>query len=715
MNDFIKNLRDTPFFWSRLGFCYDPPRRDAEGKPIIFSRDYDEYNKVHRDFADAGVKYHTTILHSGWVADGEYDYSLTDEILDALFEGNPDIYYMPRVKLNVPPDWCRNHPEDTFLYYYSPRHPQVIASLAETPRHDYFGSDMAGYGVNGGKGVYRDDRVNYGGLIGLQSHSSRKWVEDASETLTRLLKHLSESRYADRIIGIHVAYSMCGETNMWGSWAPLGEGRRGDFGINACRRFVEYGVNKYGSEEAAREAWGGSLEPPPPINRQNPGDTVESLFFAADSRESDYFDFLSETNVDAIEAFCKVVKDASSMFGRELAAGVFYGYMYLPQSPNAGHLAIQRVIDSPYIDFVSSPKGYYRCLAGDPGGEQGPSESIARKKAWLDEIDNHTHLDRRPDGRAANMEESKTLLWREGIKNLTHGQGFWWMDLGEGWFADPELMAQITAMSELQKRINRVERVSAAQILLVVDDASLARTKISYGLNHGLMYNLHSELKLTGAPVDTLRLSDLDECDISQYRLVVFTNRFLIEPERRERLKAALEGKLAVWHHAVGILAPDYDPANFTALTGFTFRELPRPNDVYDGYPENIGRRYCRNHRHISGDFPLFTPEIEGGEVLLRYPDELEGIGGLPNCVIKDNVCVCCAPALQSAELRSLAKRAGVDILCDADCTVFADNRVVGYFTKDAFSGTIMLPWEKDGSRLLNVDIPAHGRLVIER
>ena len=29
-------LADAPVFWSRLGFCYDPPRAGADGKPIVF-------------------------------------------------------------------------------------------------------------------------------------------------------------------------------------------------------------------------------------------------------------------------------------------------------------------------------------------------------------------------------------------------------------------------------------------------------------------------------------------------------------------------------------------------------------------------------------------------------------------------------------------------------------------------------------------------------
>lgn len=711
MTELQKKLRDEPFFWSRLGFCYDPPRAGADGKQILFSRDFDEYNRVHRQFADAGVKLHTTILHSGWVADGKYDYSLTDEVLDAIFSGNPDIFYMPRVKLNVPPDWCRNHPEDTFVYYFGPREAGEIAKLACTERHDFFGFDSNGYSVNGGKGIWKDDRVNRCGLIGLQSFSSPKWVEDASETLRRLLVHLAESKYRDRIIGVHVAYGMCGETNLWGSWSPLDNpnagllGHRGDFGITNRRRFAEFGVQKYGTKEAVLEKWG-DLEPPTPLDREGVKLNLSELFLPEGDKTRDYFEFVSKTNADAIEEFCKIVKESSGLFDHELAAGVFYGYMYLPQSPNAGHLAINQLINSPYVDFMSSPKGYFRCLAGDPGGEQGPSESIARKKVWLDEIDNHTHLDRRPDGRAANLDESTTLLWREAVKNITHGQGFWWMDLGEGWFDCPELMETIRSITEIQARLGEVQHISTAEILLVVDEHSLGAMRISYGLCNGLMYQLHSELKLTGAPVDTLRLDDLfdenNKADLSHYKMIVFANCFGLEEGQLDRLIELTRGKLRVWNYAAGICAPKFDYANFTRLTGFKIREIVRNDADYYGYPQDV-YSYKKSHNRSAGDFPLFTIEAEGMEVISRYGS------GEVNCAKLGDDVVCATPLLDSKTLRDLAKRAGVEIVCDADCTVYADNRIAGLFLKDEFEGTVNVFGEEK-----YVKIPKHGYMIFE-
>ena len=68
----VKYLRENPVFWSRLGFCYDPPICDKNGEIIIFNKNFSEYTAVHDSFADAGVKVHTCVLHSGWMGVDHY-------------------------------------------------------------------------------------------------------------------------------------------------------------------------------------------------------------------------------------------------------------------------------------------------------------------------------------------------------------------------------------------------------------------------------------------------------------------------------------------------------------------------------------------------------------------------------------------------------------------------------------------------------------------
>ncbi len=49
-------LRNNPVFWSRLGFGYDPPIKNEQGKPLVFTEDLDRYGRTHRMFSAAGVK-----------------------------------------------------------------------------------------------------------------------------------------------------------------------------------------------------------------------------------------------------------------------------------------------------------------------------------------------------------------------------------------------------------------------------------------------------------------------------------------------------------------------------------------------------------------------------------------------------------------------------------------------------------------------------------
>ena len=59
MMDCNRLLCGEPLFWSRLGFCYDPPIKDAAGRPLIMYADQSRFVRYHRQFADAGVRIHT--------------------------------------------------------------------------------------------------------------------------------------------------------------------------------------------------------------------------------------------------------------------------------------------------------------------------------------------------------------------------------------------------------------------------------------------------------------------------------------------------------------------------------------------------------------------------------------------------------------------------------------------------------------------------------
>ena len=211
------------------------------------------------------------------------------------------------------------------------------------------------------------------------------------------------------------------------------------------------------------------------------------------------------------------------------------------------------------------------------------------------------------------------------------------------------------------------------------------------------MYQLHSELKLCGAPVDTLLLDDMLTTDLSRYRMIVFANCFRFDEGERERILGKVSGKLVVWHYAAGIMAPGCSPDNYTRLTGFRMREIERWDDVFCGYSSG----YSNGNFRKPGDFPLFSPDPDGAEVYSVYPN------GDPMCCVRASTVVCACPSLKAADFREFARRAGVTIMCPSDCAVFADNRVAGFFPKEGFDGEITL-----GNEKLKVSVPAKGRLV---
>ena len=90
-------LQNNSVFWSRLGWPYNPPVLDENGNARMMLSDDSPEKKFHGDFDRAGIKIHSTILFSGWIAPAKYDYRATDNALDDLFASvGKDSMYIPR-------------------------------------------------------------------------------------------------------------------------------------------------------------------------------------------------------------------------------------------------------------------------------------------------------------------------------------------------------------------------------------------------------------------------------------------------------------------------------------------------------------------------------------------------------------------------------------------------------------------------------------------
>ena len=652
-------LRNNPIFWSRLGGEWYPPLYDPEGKPYYGNSDEENrtYQRYHRDFAAAGVHVHSIVLDRGWIGENTYDYRVTDQQLAQLFEADPEGYVLPRIKLDVPWDWCRNHPEELFVYTSGKglTAPE-IAALVGTPAQDCWQYKVPEWYEN-----YKVPEEEKPYLIDVQSLSSVRWLADAAVALEKLIEHLENGPYADRIAGYHLGFGHCGECMHWhmGEWikgAPADFLHYGDFGIAHLQRFYDYGIEKYGSREALAKAWQqpditrDTVDLPLPKERYAEGNTLQSYFRgrAKDVLARDYDDFMSNNVTDAILHFSKVAKKHTAR-----PVGFFYGYfLFAMNTQYEGHVQTERILACPDVDFIASPTAYYFRAGGSPSLDMTVTQSVNREKLYMEETDTRTYLvaqemaDAKPRDCNCTMEETRFSLWRGLCKNVVHGSGFWWMDLGRGWFDAPDILAEIAELTKAHAILRPGEHKSAADVLVVMDDKGMEYTQCNRFFTHRFVRDLVLRTREMGVLCDMYRVADLATLDLSHYRLVIFGTSYTLTQKELESFRFAPDTVL-MFFNAVGILQ-NGKPAlsNVEALTGFALEE---------GYSEALKCPILR---------------IRGEENALLAEKTVRG---------RRHV-LCTDPDLSAATLREIARRAGCHVYTDVDSILFGDDSFLSVF-----------------------------------
>jgi len=662
-----EELKSRSVFWSKLGFVYQPPRFYPDGRQIVLYN-LDDCVREHRRMYQAGIRLHSSILFSGWTGDNCYDDTETDRTLKAIFNCGDDLKYIPRIKLDVPLDWGKTHPEDMAVYYGGPQDAEQIRATVDTLRHDILGYDAPGYYAEG----FVDDRPNRGGVIGNQSFSSSAWLRDAGEALRRVIRHIEEGPYAKRVIGYHIAYGICGESAVWGGFH--GSLHCADYGIGHRKVFYEWGLKQYGNEQSLLAAWG-KLDIPSPEEREGKTTSADAFFRrrAEDLRCIDYDRFMSDVNVNAMEHFARIVKECSA----DKPVGVFYGYyMNLPRAAYNGHLGYDRILASPYIDFIASPAGYYKRAAGEPGGEQVCAQSINQKKLFFDELDNRTHL--APNG-TADMAETAAVLWREFVKNIMYGSNFWWMDLGGGWFDSDEICRLIGKMEQLKQSLLAAPCHSCADVLLLSDEKSLFYVRADNSLHTALLKESVTHFQQCGALIDHYRVADLPELDLGQYKLIVLLNSLHLDAATAAQLRSRIPESAT--------LLVMYSPDAIAQLADIRVVGLPLDADPCEIFPAawlsgippqsiNLSEYSC----------PLYyLPQYAYLDALVRTRNGQILVG---ENTLSRRIIASALPVLSVAVLRRIMERAGVVFYGPAGTTVYGNNLVLGVFGADGAAVT---------------------------
>jgi hypothetical protein len=420
------------------------------------------------------------------------------------------------------------------------------------------------------------------------SMASQKYIAVASEKLKEFCTRMPATPEGASVIGIHVAWGVFGEWHYWGY--PFHEGDKGKPMTVFFRNWL---TKKYGTDAALQKAWNNSrytlatAEVPDTTERMH---TTHGIFRdpARERRVIDYFNCQQELVADDIEHFCRIVKQT---WPRPVLVGVFYGYFHMTFSRQAvgGHMYVERIMKSPYIDYLSAPQSYFGMTrnSGGPGHARGVIESAKlHGKLFLDEVDNGglQDMSRLDPAVSDTLADPKyiPMIRRSALMPLVRGMGFWYYDFGPrrtaGWWDSPVYLANIRQEKEFFEKHKDVPFRNEADALMVWDMESLFYVYNRWTpVSEDIIDKAAAESYKTGATIDHVYLFDLPALDLKRYKAIIFMNVFRITDEQKKfiREKVCRDGRTIVWNYMPGITDGNkYDIGFVSKLTGFKTAEF---------------------------------------------------------------------------------------------------------------------------------------------
>jgi hypothetical protein len=423
----------------------------------------------------------------------------------------------------------------------------------------------------------------------------------------------------------------------------------------------------------------------------------------------DYYRCLAELCGDLVIDFNHTVKKTT---GGKALAGAFFGYLMelawnagffsegedslYATTQRSGHLGLNRILRSPYVDFIVSPYSYGFRGIGGYGCAMPPIESLRTHcKLYIFEDDTRTYLGK-PDigfGRASSLDDSIAILKRNFAEVMTRGMGIWW--LGNQSSVDP---VQEPAFGKLLRQFQdlgtfglSLDRTPNAEIAVLLDDESFFYESLNNDLDLPLIFQQRLwGLPRIGAPFDTYLLQDFIEGRLHPYKLVIFLNTFRLDAERRQALldKLRQNGQVALWIFAPGYIEDKPSLSSMEALTGFKFSKGthvwgPLMHIVDFEHPitaELSQDLFWGTNNRLGPVFHIDDPDAKIlGQVVYSQGRCKPGLG--VKTFADWTSIYCAAPNIPAPVLRGISRFAGVHLYNEDGDVLFTSRQLLGVHT----------------------------------
>ncbi len=476
---------------------------------------YAQKNIVHLKNCGINIVCGDCNLQSGWNEDGSIDTSDILNEMENILKANPSAKIIMRLHVNPPYWWLRKNPDELIGYY----------------------------------GVESTDSGNYGDrLIAMDrnhkemraSYASKKFLVDCGKVVTLYCKAVKESSVGEQLLGVQVAYGTCGEWHWWGNNYEKNGGV--DYGKAMLAYFRNFVFEKYKTVENLQAAYKTSetFENVRLATPEERHETPNGRFRSA--RAVDSIICLQKSTTDAISSLCKAVKEADE----NLIAGSFYGSFFGAGDALGGAMFEQeRLFNDKNVDFIGATAPYgknKRC--GNFHNYRHLAESMRLNgMLFLNEMDqgykaHATYRNEEPLFECENEEEYSAVLKRNIMENILRGNGAWYYDhrlmtdsIYEkvGYWDKRERLETISELQRVCEELQKKPFVKTTDVLIVFDGRSRYHFTDSFFKNSYDAFDCLDAIMKSGAGVDFIGLEDIEKCDISRYKCVVFMECLVME------------------------------------------------------------------------------------------------------------------------------------------------------------------------------------------
>jgi hypothetical protein len=579
--------------------------------------------------------------------------------------------------------------------------------------------------------------------------ASPVWRDQCCQMLRDFVAWLKTTRWAPRIFGFMLN---AGSSEEWLIW-DAAETTRGIYHEVYVREMRNWLRRRYENDESRlRQAWN---DPAIAFDRAGPptdglirkGSHIFGPYSLRDPKTErqaiDYYRFLNETLADNLIAICRATKEAA---GAPIVVGGFHSYLWWESGVYSyiqeyGHGYIQRLVESPWIDFVSDITSYDNRYPGGPSGYLGlPHTLNLNNKLHYTEVDLVTH-NSLPEGyrqawqqldsgsvplrtakpaipdRAWQWKlnycgrdpgEQAALFQREHLHNLVTGTPYWWFDIRGRDYQGEKNVATLARLSQIGKAAVGWDRRSISEVAFVLSEdtpmfqsqmnGELLRFELEHA--HPLLIDLSTRgWGSAGVPFDRYELHDLVHPDFpgEQYKLMVFVNCAHISAKAAEGIRRwQNDGRVFAWTFAAGVIDDQtLDAALNEELIGMHLGWRYQRQQIHvlvDGpaHPLTTGGRACDFGTEGSVgpvffvDDPNATPLghlRDGGEVAYAVRDH----GGWKSVYLS---MLNFGPAI----LRNLTRFARGHVYCDSNDVVYANRSLLCLHSASGGAKSIRLP-----------------------